>query len=224
MKKYKNKIKISSILYYIFVFIILITLGGGVYYCSTNWAYIDNYFNNLINPVIEEPITEEPIVIIDPILDDTADKCASFSVRYNDVIVNDTANNLLFVTNHPFRFDVDYYCSAYSVKIVPNAVNDFTFTVDTFSMLFSAEGDFISLFSLEKFETYFTIKPVGGVDGILCNLYPTSEVIVPELDSSLDYFTMIVTASNGKQIKINFGLLASVTGVASDTATLVFGV
>ena len=102
--------------------------------------------------------------------------------------------------------------SGYDIKIVPNADNDFAFTVDGEVYSFSAIDDCTKAFEIAREETSFTIYYTSMQD-VLDKIYEDSEVKMnkKDIDFEKDQFTVIVTSYNGESsICIGFRLADSV--------------
>ena len=113
----------------------------------------------------------------------------------------------------------------YSVKIVPNKIenSDFTYTVDGESKSFQSETDLTAAFEIDKGEKSFTVKPKGkSLTEVLTAFYGT-EVTDCENKGYTDMFTIIVTSYNGEaSVKLNFTVAGKVTGVSFDKEVILF--
>ena len=132
----------------------------------------------------------------------------------------------------PLQVDVKYtfnFATAetkdYSVKIVPNKIenSDFTYTVDGESKSFQSETDLTAAFEIDKGEKSFTVKPKGkSLTEVLTAFYGT-EVTDCENKGYTDMFTIIVTSYNGEaSVKLNFTVAGKVTGVSFDKEVILF--
>ena len=133
----------------------------------------------------------------------------------------------------PLQVDVKYTFDAfnknetkdYSVKIIPNKIenSDFTYTVDGESKSFQSETDLTSAFEIDKGEKSFTVKPKGkSLTEVLTAFYGT-EVTDCENKGYTDMFTIIVTSYNGEaSVKLNFTVAGKVTGVSFDKEVILF--
>lgn len=135
-------------------------------------------------------------------------------------------------TEKPLQVDVKYTFNFatdetkdYSVKIVPNKIenSDFTYTVDGESKSFQSETDLTAAFEIDKGEKSFTIKPKGkSLTEVLTAFYGT-EVTDCENKGYTDMFTIIVTSYNGEaSVKLNFTVAGKVTGVSFDKEVILF--
>ena len=133
----------------------------------------------------------------------------------------------------PLQVDVKYTFDAfnknetkdYSVKIIPNKIenSDFTYTVDGESKSFQSETDLTSAFEIDKGEKSFTVKPKGkSLTEVLTAFYGT-EVTDCENKGYTDMFTIVVTSYNGEaSVKLNFTVAGKVTGVSFDKEVILF--
>lgn len=203
-----KKKSVSKIVYIIcFVVIILLCVGLVVRFYNSDNTIIDNIVNL------------------------TNNKYTSFDVSHDEVKFTDTNSNNVFVVGEELRFGVNYQYGLlatnknynYSVKIVPAEGTNFDFTVDGVLFGYSQETDLASAFNVEKFDKYFIMSIPTSVLDVLESIYPASTVLVPELDDTLDYYTLIVTAhDNTTLVSISFKSGSLITGVVLDNATLVF--
>ena len=132
------------------------------------------------------------------------------------------------------RFDVKYTFDTgqaeardYTVEIVPNAEQDFEYTVDGETYLYSKAGDLSSAFSLNKQKSYFeiTLREDMTVQSVLETIHPGQQVKVPENASDGNPFpyALIVSSYNGNvSYRIAFDLGADVTGITLDPPSIVF--
>ena len=153
------------------------------------------------------------------------------SVDGKDVMIS--GNGYVISENEPLSVDVKYTFGAfnkdenkgYSVKIVPNKIenSDFTYTVDGESKSFQLETDLTAAFEIDKGEKSFTIKPKGkSLTEVLTAFYGT-EVTDCENKGYTDMFTIIVTSYNGEaSVKLNFTIAGKVVGVVLDREVIVF--
>lgn len=135
-------------------------------------------------------------------------------------------------TTQPLTVDVKYTfgsaggdASGYSVKIVPNVIEneDFDFTLNGDVYSYQAETDLTAGFEIERGETSFTLTPKGGLTEILQAVYPNYEVGDCRENSYENMYALIVTSYNGKaSVKLCFSVLEKVTGVTLDKDTIVF--
>ena len=153
------------------------------------------------------------------------------SVDGKDVMIS--GNGYVISKNEPLSVDVKYTFGSfnknetkdYSVKIIPNKIenSDFTYTVDGESKSFQSETDLTAAFEIDKGEKSFTVKPKGkSLTEVLTAFYGT-EVTDCENKGYTDMFTIIVTSYNGEaSIKLNFTVAGKVTGVSFDREVIVF--
>ena len=153
------------------------------------------------------------------------------SVDGKDVMIS--GNGYVISKNEPLSVDVKYTFGSfnknetkdYSVKIIPNKIenSDFTYTVDGESKSFQLETDLTAAFEIDKGEKSFTVKPKGkSLTEVLTAFYGT-EVTDCENKGYTDMFTIIVTSYNGEaSVKLNFTIAGKVNGVILDREVIVF--
>ena len=153
------------------------------------------------------------------------------SVDGKDVMIS--GNGYVISENEPLSVDVKYTFGSfnknetkdYSVKIIPNKIenSDFTYTVDGESKSFQLETDLTAAFEINKGEKSFTVKPKGkSLTEVLTVFYGT-EVTDCENKGYTDMFTIIVTSYNGEaSVKLNFTIAGKVVGVVLDREVIVF--
>ena len=153
------------------------------------------------------------------------------SVDGKDVMIS--GNGYVMSKNEPLSVDVKYTFGSfnknetkdYSVKIIPNKIenSDFTYTVDGESKSFQSETDLTAAFEIDKGEKSFTVKPKGkSLTEVLTAFYGT-EVTDCENKGYTDMFTIIVTSYNGEaSVKLNFTIAGKVVGVVLDREVIVF--
>ena len=153
------------------------------------------------------------------------------SVDGKDVMIS--GNGYVISENEPLSVDVKYTFGSfnknetkdYSVKIIPNKIenSDFTYTVDGESKSFQLETDLTAAFEIDKGEKSFTVKPKGkSLTEVLTAFYGT-EVTDCDNKGYTDMFTIIVTSYNGEaSVKLNFTIAGKVVGVVLDREVIVF--
>ena len=153
------------------------------------------------------------------------------SVDGKEVMIS--GNGYVISKNEPLSVDVKYTFGSfnknetkdYSVKIIPNKIenSDFTYTVDGESKSFQLETDLTAAFEIDKGEKFFTVKPKGkSLTEVLTVFYGT-EVTDCENKGYTDMFTIIVTSYNGEaSVKLNFTIAGKVVGVVLDREVIVF--
>ena len=152
------------------------------------------------------------------------------SVDGKDVLT--TAGGFQATNTEPLKVDVKYTfgsaggdASGYSVKVVPNAIEnaDFDFTLNGDVYSYQAETDLTAGFEIERGETSFTLTPKGGLTEILQAVYPNYEVGDCRDKGYKDMYALIVTSYNGKaSVKLCFSVLEKVSGITLDKDTIVF--
>ena len=153
------------------------------------------------------------------------------SVDGKDVMISGSGYTIS--DNEPLSVDVKYTFGSfnknetkdYSVKIIPNKIenSDFTYTVDGESKSFQLETDLTAAFEIDKGEKSFTVKTKGkSLTEVLTAFYGT-EVTDCENKGYTDMFTIIVTSYNGEaSVKLNFTIAGKVVGVVLDQEVIVF--
>lgn len=159
------------------------------------------------------------------------DNYSTFSVSMGDNLFLSEQSDITFPFDTELRFSVAYdwprFASiknnSYSVKVVPCVENDFDFTVDGNIFSFAAEEDITSAFNVVQYADYFTMTVPSSIVTVLKSIYPVGEIVVPDLDVKKDYYTLIVTASDGKElIKLSFKYFSIVEGVELSVSALEF--
>ena len=143
-----------------------------------------------------------------------------------------SSGGYLVTNENPLQVDVKYTFNFvtdemkdYSVKIVPNKIenSDFTYTVDGESKSFQSETDLTAAFVIDKSEKSFTVKPKGKTLTEVLTAFYGKEVTDCENKGYTDMFTLIVTSYNGEaSVKVNFAVAGKVTGVSFDKAVITF--
>lgn len=157
----------------------------------------------------------------------------TFYVSVNGKDVMTFQSGYVITENEPLEVDVKYTFGAfnkdetkdYSVKIVPNKIenSDFTYTVDGESKSFQSETDLTAAFEIDKGENSFTVKPKGKSLTEVLTAFYGKEVTDCENKGYTDMFTIIVTSYNGESsVKLNFALERRVTGITFDREVIVF--
>ena len=139
---------------------------------------------------------------------------------------------MTFTKGKTHRFDVKYTFDTgqteardYSVEIVPNAEQDFEYTVDGEPYLYSKAGDLSAAFSLKKQKSYFeiTLREDMSVQSVLETVHPGQQVKVPENAADVFPYVLCISSYNGNvSYRIAFGLGAEVTGITLDPPSIVF--
>lgn len=156
----------------------------------------------------------------------------TFYVECDGKPVLSTNSGYKVSASSPLTVDVKYTfgainkeVSGYSVKVVPNAIqdNDFDFTLDGNAYSFQAESDMTAGFEIKEKENSFTVKPKGGINDVMKAVYPNYEVSDCRDKAYENMFTLIVTSYNGKaSVKLNFTIAESVVGVILDKEVIQF--
>ena len=153
------------------------------------------------------------------------------SVDGKDVMIS--GSGYAISENEPLSVDVKYTFGSfnknetkdYSVKIVPNKIenSDFTYTVAGESKSFQSETDISNGFEIVKGEKSFTIRPKGETISEVLSAVYDKEVTDCENKGYTDMFTIIVTSYNGEaSVKLNFTIAGKVVGVVLDREVIVF--
>ncbi len=141
-------------------------------------------------------------------------------------------SEMTFTEGKTHRFDVKYTFDTgqteardYSVEIVPNAEQDFEYTVDGETYLYSKTGDLSAAFSLKKQKSYFeiTLREDMTVQSVLETVHPGQQVKVPENAADVFPYVLCISSYNGNvSYRIAFDLGADVTGITLDPPGIVF--
>ena len=158
----------------------------------------------------------------------------TFYVEYEGKQILAQNSELALEPGKTYRFDVKYTFDTqqsetkdYTVEIVPNAEQDFEYTVDGEPYLYSKAGDLSSAFSLKKQATHFeiTLQEDMTLQSVLETVHPGQQVKVPETaaDENPIPYALIVSSYNGNvSYRIAFNLGADVTGITLDPPSIVF--
>ena len=158
----------------------------------------------------------------------------TFYVEYEGKQILAQNSELALEPGKTYRFDVKYTFDTqqsetkdYTVEIVPNAEQDFEYTVDGETYLYSKAGDLSSAFSLKKQKSYFeiTLREDMTIQSVLETVHPGQQVEVPETaaDENPFPYALIVSSYNGNvSYRIAFDLGADVTGITLDPPSIVF--
>ena len=158
----------------------------------------------------------------------------TFYVEYEGKQILAQNSELALEPGKTYRFDVKYTFDTqqsetedYTVEIVPNAEQDFEYTVDGEPYLYSKAGDLSSAFSLKKQATHFeiTLQEDMTLQSVLETVHPGQQVKVPETaaDENPFPYALIVSSYNGNvSYRIAFNLGADVTGITLDPPSIVF--
>ena len=158
----------------------------------------------------------------------------TFYVEYEGKQILAQNSELALEPGKTHRFDVKYTFDTqqsetrdYSVEIVPNAEQDFEYTVDGEPHLFSRAGDLSAAFGLNKQATYFeiTLQEDMTLQSVLETVHPGQQVKVPETaaDENPFPYALIVSSYNGNvSYRIAFSVGMEVTGITLDPPSIVF--
>ena len=156
----------------------------------------------------------------------------TFYVEYEGKQILAQNSELALEPGKTYRFDVKYTFDTqqseardYSVEIVPNAEQDFEYTVDGDPYLYSKAGDLSAAFSLKKQKSYFeiTLREDMSVQSVLETVHPGQQVKVPENAADVFPYVLCISSYNGNvSYRIAFGLGAEVTGITLDPPSIVF--
>ena len=157
----------------------------------------------------------------------------TFYISVNGKDVMTSQGGFVATTKEPLAVDVKYTFGAlnkdenkgYSVKIVPNKIenSDFTYAVAGESKSFQSETDISNGFEIFKGEKSFTVTPKGEtIVEVLSAIYG-KEITDCESKGYNDMFTLVVTSYNGEAtVKLNFSLTLKVTGITLDKEVIEF--
>ena len=158
----------------------------------------------------------------------------TFYVEHEGKQILSENSEMTFTEGKTHRFDVKYTFDTgqteardYSVEIVPNAEQDFEYTVDGETYLYSKAGDLSAAFSFKKQKSYFeiTLREDMTIQSVLETVYPGQQVEVPETaaDENPFPYTLIVSSYNGNvSYRIAFDLGTDVTGITLDPSQIIF--
>ena len=158
----------------------------------------------------------------------------TFYVEHDGEQILSADSEMTFTKGKTHRFDVKYTFDTgqteardYSVEIVPNAEQDFEYTVDGETYLYSQAGDLSAAFSLNKQKSYFeiTLREDMTVQSVLETVHPGQQVVVPETaaDENPFPYALIVSSYNGSvSYRIAFSVGMEVTGITLDPPGIVF--
>lgn len=156
----------------------------------------------------------------------------TFYVEHDGEQILSADSKMSFKAGETYRFDVKYTFDTgqteardYSVEIVPNAEQDFEYTVDGETYLYSKAGDLSSAFSLKKQKSYFeiTLREDMTVQSVLEAVHPGQQVVVPETAVGAFPYVLCISSYNGNvSYRIAFDLGADVTGITLDPPSIVF--
>ena len=138
----------------------------------------------------------------------------TFYLRYEGENILESTNDMVFVDDSVYLFEVKYTFGAvakektgYSVKVVPCIKdNDFTYLVDGEEHRFSELSDLTSCFDIQYSNDSFTIAGNAQVLNVLQRYHDGATVeFVNTLAEMRDYFTMVVYSYNNKAaVKVSF--------------------
>ena len=156
----------------------------------------------------------------------------TFYVEHDGEQILSENSAMAFTEGKTHRFDVKYTFDTgqaeardYSVEIVPNAEQDFEYTVDGETYLYSKAGDLSAAFSLKKQKSYFeiTLREDMTVQSVLEAVHPGRQVEVPENAADVFPYVLCISSYNGNvSYRIAFDLGADVTGITLDPPSIVF--
>ena len=156
----------------------------------------------------------------------------TFYVEHDGEQILSADSKMSFKAGETYRFDVKYTFDTgqteardYSVEIVPNAEQDFEYTVDGETYLYSKAGDLSAAFSLKKQKSYFeiTLREEMTVQSVLETVHPGQQVKVPENAADVFPYVLCISSYNGNvSYRIAFDLGADVTGITIDPPGIVF--
>ena len=158
----------------------------------------------------------------------------TFYVEHDGKQILSDNSEMTFTKGKTHRFDVKHTFDTqqsetrdYSVEIVPNAEQDFEYTVDGETYLYSKAGDLSAAFSLKKQKSYFeiTLREDMSVQSVLETVHPGQQVKVPgtAADENPFPYALIVSSYNGNvSYRIAFDLGTDVTGITLDPPSIVF--
>ncbi len=156
----------------------------------------------------------------------------TFYVEHEGKQILSENSEMMFTKGKTHRFDVKYTFDTgqtetrdYSVEIVPNAEQDFEYTADGETYLYSKAGDLSSAFNLNKQKSYFeiTLREDMTIQSVLEAVHPGQQVEVPENAADLFPYVLCISSYNGNvSYRIAFDLGTDVTGITLDPPSIVF--
>ena len=128
-----------------------------------------------------------------------------------------------FVTKYIYSGNSENLHGGYTLSVMPDADNDFWFTVDGTDEKLSAV-DLSEAFDIEQDKTSFTISyDGGGIDGILAGLYPDQVVeLDDDLDRGLSFVILKVNSADGNSVVLHLQFSVAVDDVVLDTEGIIF--
>lgn len=196
--------KVSKILGYILIALILVGVVGGIAFFTNGFTdEFKTFYVNIDNNKFLDSNSNIKFVLNEDMRFDVAYTFGAFNKEHNN---------------------------EYSVKVVPNVKgdNDFSFTVDGQAYQFSYEKDLTKAFEIKKYDTYFTLNlKHTKLQEVLSKVYVDKAVVVADfVPVDCSYFTLLVTSYNGKS-QLTFDLPAEmlytiVTGVELDKNEVTF--
>ena len=155
-----------------------------------------------------------------------------FYVTVDGEDVLSTGNNFRVSHDDPMHVDVKYVFASpddetkgYSVKVVPNPIQDkdFDFSLNGDLYAYQAEKDLTAGFEIKQDASSFTLTPKGDLSAILSAVYPGYSVEDCNRYAYENMFTLIVTSYNGKaEVRINFTVVEDIQGVILDQEVIEF--
>lgn len=146
----------------------------------------------------------------------------TFTVSYEGEVI-DSEKSGLDLGDSPLNFAVTTALTQdYTLQIVPAPEVDFDFIKDGSAYLFAMEPDLTPGFNIEYTDTGFSVRPSGGIVGVLSVIYGGADISCSELPEG-DLFQLQIS-SGSKMVKINFRSVVNVTGVTlTDEEILIYG-
>ena len=112
----------------------------------------------------------------------------------------------------------------YTVKVIPNALKGtaFDFYLNGEPYSYHHEKDLTEGFAIEMEEDEFSIKSKGTINDILSAVYPECELSDCRGHIYDNMFALIVTASDGQSIRLNFSVNAPISGIILNPEVIIF--
>ena len=162
----------------------------------------------------------------------TDEQTATLRVEYNGKEIDD-GESVTLATGEPVRFDVGYELEwltgerGFYVKVVPRITSEtnFTFSYDWYQKAYSDVTSLNVGFDLQAGKDYFTLQIPGDLGAIFEKQFPANTIsgTPSALDSGIDYFTIVILSDDqSEQIKVNFHITRTLSGVGLDKETIVF--
>ena len=141
-----------------------------------------------------------------------------FYIECDGRMVEDLASDFEVSNNIPLVVSVHWPQNSekgYTVKVIPNALKGtaFDFYLNGEPYSYHHEKDLTEGFVIEMGEDEFSIKSKGTINDILSAVYPEYELSDCRGYVYDNMFALIITASDGQSIRMNFSVNAPLLGI-----------